>query len=463
MLSHGRRLLLIASCMIFAPAHGNDMPPLVTAARSADWSMLQTLLGDGMDPDVVYGDGTSALHWASYHDEVDGARSLLAAGADVNASTDLGVTPLWLAAENGNEAMVELLLQAGADPRLSLRSGETPLVTAALTGNAKVVHLLLAAGADPDTILLRNQTALMWAANERHAEVVAALLQYGADPNLRTESRTQYMKTEKPQDSHPDYKTWVEEGGYTPLLFAARAGDLASAEALVSAGADINAVSAFGISPTIMAVHGGNTALLGMLLDGGARIDDASSGHTAVHAAVLRGDTAAVQVLVDHGADLEIQLTRATPVRRQSTDYHFHQAFVGATPLWLAARFAEPEIMSILLKAGANPHAVTMVSYPAQRGLAENYQAEEGEITVLMAAVGMGHRRATPSWGSLERREGRTGKDNETYALEATRLAIAAGVDLNRKDSAGQSALAFAKARRYESVVSLLTNAGATE
>ncbi|MFM1897214.1 MAG: Phosphocholine transferase AnkX [Pseudomonadota bacterium] len=458
-----RRLLLLILCVMAAPSFADSLPPSVDAAKAGDWALLQSLLEDGTDPDIAYGDGTTALHWASYHDHLDSARRLLEAGADVNATTDLGVTALWLAAENGSAVMVELLLQAGADPGIALRSGETPLVTAALTGNARVVSALLAAGADPNTILLRNQTALMWAANQQHAEVVKALLQYGADPNVRTETRTQYIKTEKPQDSHPDYKTWVEEGGYTPLMFAARAGDLASARELLAAGADVNAVSAFGISPAIMAVNGGNPGLLALLLDSGADIDESSSGHTALHAAVLRGDEAAVRVLLEHGADLEIRLTRATSVRRQSTDYHFHQAFVGATALWLAARFAEPAIMARLLQAGADPLVVTRVTYPAQRGLAENYQAEEGDITVLMAAVGMGHRRATPSWGSEERRAGRTGKDDEDYILEAVRLAIQAGVELNRQDAAGQSALAFAKARRYESVVALLTEAGAID
>ena len=100
-------------------------------------------------------------------------------------------------------------------------------------------------------------------------------------------------------------------------MFAARSGDLRSAQLLVAGGSNVNEVSAFGTSPAIMAIHGGNAELLDFLLSSGADTESVVSGHTALHAAVLRGDREAVRVLLDHGANTEALLERPTPVRRQ--------------------------------------------------------------------------------------------------------------------------------------------------
>ncbi len=63
---------------------------------------------------------TTALHWASYHDDLDSADLLIRAGAKVNAANDLGATPLWAASQNGSAAMVRKLLDAGANPNVAL-------------------------------------------------------------------------------------------------------------------------------------------------------------------------------------------------------------------------------------------------------------------------------------------------------------------------------------------------------
>ncbi len=139
--------------------------------------------------------------------------------------------------------------------------------------------------------------------------------------------------------------------------------------------------------------------------------------------------------------------------------------------------------MQLLLQHGADAMLVNDVNYPAQRGaaaltaaalrrpelagaaapMAENYIAEEGEISVLMAALGMGHRRLRVSWGNDDRRAGRLDRDREEFILESARIAVDAGVDINLKSATNETALDFAKARRYETVVSFLRSAGAIE
>lgn len=432
-------------------ALAQTMPALLDSARGQDWQAVNTLLAQGVNPDTAWGDGSTALHWAAYHDDLSAAARLLEAGAVATVANDLGATPLWLAAENGSAAMTELLLAAGADPNRALFSGETPLMTATQAGDAQVLRLLLEAGADPDVAVTRGQTALMWAASRGNAGAVAVLLEHGADVEARSEVRRQYVKSEKEQDSHPAYKYWIEEGGSTALIMAARSGDPDSVRLLVEAGADIELSDAFGTSPLIMAVHGGSAEVVRYLLRQGADPDAEASGHTALHAAVLRGSPQIVAALLEFDADVEARLQRPTPARRQTTDYNFHDALLDATPLWLAARFTEPAIMHLLIDAGADPLVTKRVSYPAQR-MGDNFMADEGEVSLLMAAVGMGHRRLRMSWGSPERRAGQTGLSHEDLVLAAARIAVAAGVDADLVDAEGISALDFARGRNLHRV-----------
>ena len=454
-----RSVFFTALISVSIQNYAQNMPILVELAKEQKWNELASLLEDGLNPNVIYGDGTTALHWASYHNSEHAIQSLLSVSADVNATTDLGVTPLWLASENGNLSAVDMLLEAGADPRIQLLSGETAIMTAAQAGNGDVVRSLLKAGGDPNVSVTREQTALMWAAARGNTDVVAALLEFGADVDALSLVREQYVKSEKEQDSHPNYKYWIEQGGNSALMFAARSGDLGSTQLLVEAGSDVNQVSAFGTSPAIMAVHGGNPHVLDYLIESGANIESDESGHTALHAAVLRGNIDAVKVLIKHRANLEAILEKPTPVRRQSTDYNFHDSLLGATPLWLAARFAEPQIMKALIEAGANTNVVNNMNYPAQRR-GDNFIKDEGEINLLMAAVGMGHWRLRMSWGTPERRSGQL-QDKESLIFDSVSVALTTGVPINSTDAEGQTALSFAKQRGYSSVVTLLEAAGA--
>ena len=449
-----RGLMALGSAVVLLGAGVRDIPPLVAGAKDADWDAVRTLVGQGVDVNTAYADGTTALHWASYWDNVEIADLLIRAGANVNAVTDLGVTPLWPASQSGSVSMVQRLLEAGGDPGAALLSGETLVMTAARSGNPDLVRGLLAAGADPNASATRGQTALMWAAGQEHSGVVEVLLEYGADVLARSEARRQFMKTDKAQESHPDYHVWVEQGGNTALMFAARSGGLRSLELLVEAGAEVNQTSAFGITATITAIHGGDSdaGLVEYLLEQGADPNSADGGYTALHAAILRGNGAAVRALLAHGADPNARVERATPTRRGSEDYHFHQAFVGATPFWLAARFSQPNVMRILLEYGANPLFAHDVSYPG--GNRESQFVErEGAITALMAAVGMGGRRLRRGFYLPASNEA------EFVMLEAVRIAVESGADVNAADASGRTAV---DAARYESVVAFLVGSGAS-
>src|SRR5437763_8845315 len=105
-------LLLSVSAM--SAARATDAP-LADAAEKADWARVRTLLKDRADANAAQTDGTTALHWAAYHDDAPAAKFLLAAGAKANSENRYGVTPLALACTNGNTDLVKMLLAAGAD------------------------------------------------------------------------------------------------------------------------------------------------------------------------------------------------------------------------------------------------------------------------------------------------------------------------------------------------------------
>ena len=163
-----RWVVLLPATMSLA-AERADMRLLEAAVR-ADVAAVRTLVQQGADVNVRYGDGATALHWAVHRDNGELADLLIRAGAAVNAANDLGVTPLWLAAQNGSAVMAERLLKAGANPNVRLPWGQTPLMEASRSGNVRVVQFLLDAGADVNaTEKQYGQTALMWAAVEGHA------------------------------------------------------------------------------------------------------------------------------------------------------------------------------------------------------------------------------------------------------------------------------------------------------
>ncbi|MXZ72186.1 MAG: hypothetical protein F4Z04_11900 [Acidobacteria bacterium] len=446
--------------------------PLPDAAQRADWSVVRTLIEDGADVDARQGDGATALHWAAYWDELEVATLLMRSGAEVNAANDLGVTPLWAAAENGSAPMAQRLLDAGADPNVSLLSGETPLMTAARVGAADVARALLEAGAETSMTAGRSQTALMWAVAQRHPTVVGVLLEHGAPVDARTDVWTEVVKT-TPEPWNPEYVAELPQGGYTPLLFAARAGDLASAKLLVAAGADVDDQPPYGTSATVVAAHSGHRDVAVYLLEQGADPNAADAGYTALHAAILHKDAGLVRALLDHGADANSPVRTSTPVRRDSVDFYFHPSWTGATPFWLAARFNTPDIMRLLLDHGADPLAVHHPKYwPGSLSVRdERVQVEEGSTTAVMAAAGLGGRNPLISVDRMDRiaesapvRSTRREPDRdvvERTMLEAVTFAAEQGIDVNVANADGNTALHAAAGTGYDSVVEYLVAQGA--
>ena len=437
---HARKLtgsVLLATLLlaVSGPVAAQDTR-LLDAARAADSKGVIALLQQGASATIRQADGATALHWAAHWDDTAMADALVRAGADVDAANDFGATPLWLACLNGSETMVASLLAAGADANAALPSGETVLMTASRTGSAEAVRLLVSHGADLGAREhTRGQTALMWAVAQQHPDVVEALVALGADVHTRSAPQPRRIHT-RTAGFNPSGVIDTVLGSNTPILFAARQGNLDVARHLVAGGADVNDTAPTGTSALVVAAHSGHTALALFLLEQGADPNAAEAGYTALHAATLRGDETLAAALLARGADPNAPVVRGSQGRRNSPDYVLDHDVVGATAFWLAAHFAEPGIMRALADNGAEPQIVM----------------EDG-TTPLMAAVAA-RRRREPGLAPNP-------AEDERLVLEATTAAIEAGVDVNAADAAGNTALHTAASRRLDTVVRLLVDSGA--
>jgi uncharacterized protein len=412
-------LLLVILAAAPAPVIAADLT-VVEAAKAKNTDSLRALIKAGADVNAPQGDGATALHWAAHWDDVEMADALLRAGARVNAANDLGATPLWVASMNGSAPMLDRLLKAGANPNAALRTGETPLMTAARSGKNDAVKLLVVHGADINAAEhLRDQTALMWAAAQQHPDVVKTLVEVGASVSARSRARHQLVNT----TGNADYSGVIEvdQGGYTPLLFAAKQGDVESAQILVAGGANINDVAPLGTSALVIAAHSGHRPFAEFLLDKGADPNAMEGGYAALHIAVQRGDAELVKALLAHGANPNAFITRGSPARRVSSDVMLTANTIGATPLWLAASLGRADIVRMLGAKGADA------------------AVDKDGTTALVEAI----------------------KGNERRSLEVVKTLIEFGADVNVPNPVGNTALHTAAARGFTTVVQVLVDHGA--
>jgi ankyrin repeat protein len=442
-------LTALAACLIGLLAALVDLTAagdlrLIEAVKHGKSNAVRALLKQRIDVNAPQGDGATALHWAVHLNDAATTDLLLRAGARANVANDIGATPLYLACTNRNAVLVERLLAAGADPKATLLNGETTLMTCARTGEARAVKALVRGGADVNAKEpLHDQTALMWAAAQAHPEVVAALLDASADVRARSRTYNQTVTSEVTQRAGREELNYtVPRGGSTPLLFAARSGDVESARLLLAAGADVNDALPDGTSALVLAAHSGHGAVASQLLAMGADPNAAAAGYTAMHAAVLRSDLDLVVALLRHGANPNARITKGTPVRRTSQDFELPATLIGATPYLLAAKYLELAIMEVLVAGGADPLLAL----------------KTGE-TPLMVATGLGVDGQQDRRGLSVLDGGKI--PDESLVVEVVAAVVERGADINAVNREGNTALHGAALLGYDGVVQLLADRGA--
>jgi ankyrin repeat protein len=235
-------------------------------------------------------------------------------------------------------------------------------------------------------------------------------------------------------------------GGLTPLVFAAREGDLESAQLLLDAGAPINQVTEYGWTPLLTAVNNRNYRLAAMLLERGADPNLANKGGwTPLYLAtdnrnieggdypVPKGDMEHLEIIrlmLEKGANPNQKIKDNTLTRTIFTMQWFFED--GATPFIRAAQSSDTALMQLLLKYKADPQATTV----------------NGD-NALTASGGIG-------WV-----EGVTYERSAKENFEAMKMLLDLGLDPNHANNEGRTALMGAAMKGRNDVVQLLVDRGA--
>jgi ankyrin repeat protein len=420
------------------------------AAMKGNREAVRSLLDRKADVNAPQVDGTTALHWAVEADDLEMADLLIKHGANVSAANHDGATPLLLASVNGKAAMIEKLLQGGADPNVPLSSyGDTALMLAARSGNTDALKVLLDHGAQVNKQeTWGGTTALMWAVSERHPAAVKMLLERGADVNARSKfvpsTTGRGFEGTTPVGARPGQPEEFSSGLLTPLLFAAREGDLESARFLVGAGADVNATDGDGKNALGLAIFNGNYGVASFLIDNHADVNraDAQRFTPLFWAADRRNMETApnfpwmvttdplplIKKLLDAGANPNA-LVNNTPRARMREG---SPRIVFATALMRAAFSGDLELTKLLLAHGADPHIMS-----------------KDRETTLMAAAGTGFINGYSRGRSAAER------------LEVIQLLVSLGEDVNAADNYGITPLMVAANMGEVSIIQYLVDQGA--
>jgi len=489
--------------------------PVADAAMKGDKPGVLSLIQQKADVNATQADGATAIQWAAYRNDLELADALIGAGANVKLANRDGATALSLASINGSAPMIQKLLQAGADPNERQPNGETPLMLASRNGNVEAIKALIDHQADPNVKEnLRGTTALMWAAEQNHPEAVKLLIKHGTDLRAATNPDTRNSRLNLAptvqarlqsaqgaggasangngaiggrgrggrggnaapgagrggRPSADDDLAVADDcaaffggpqikdgGGLSPLVFAAREGCLQCAADLVAAGADVNQTTLYGWTPLLTATQNRHYKLAAFLLDHGANPNLANKGGwTPLYLAtdnrnIELGDYPVrkpdmdhldfIKLLLDKGANVNERICgeKSTPKECKGDTTETRTNFTmqwlyedGATPFLRAAQSSDVELMKLLMSKGADPKIAT----------AHN-------DTALAVASGIG-------WV-----EGVTYEWSEAQNLEAVKMCLDAGIDVNAADSEGRTALHGAAHKGRTAVIQMLVDHGA--
>ena len=284
--------------------------------------------------------------------DADRVRTLIYANVDVNERNYAGITPLTVAAEKGNMAIIKLLVEEGsASVNLTSSYGVTPLIAAAAAGQREAVEYLIKNGTDvtakddlgktallhamaandrrlTENLLSLNtrainlpdnmgNTPLIYAAQNGSTDNIRVLLKYKVDPDYQNPANgLSALSAAAAAGQEKAAQMLVSEGaninlkdkeGRTALFYAAANGQTALIRQLVRMGADANETDVYGKNVFIAAAEGQSIPAMEQLVREGFSINSTdANGKTALMYTTAKG-TEALQWLIDNGADLNLQ------------------------------------------------------------------------------------------------------------------------------------------------------------
>jgi len=457
-------------------ANPEGITPLAMACLYGNVSMINKLIKAGADAKQRGPNGQTLLMLAARNGQPEAINVLIAAGADVNAKESLrGTTALMWAVEQKHPVAVKALLDGGAD-------------TAAKTGPAGLPRNYMAgrvnAAAVQAAVRRRAAAAAAGRTYEQQLEFEGVNGRFGAPSGAAaaqspaaggrgqaggrgaagrgaatTPATPAPTPATPPASAPPEASDAAEDsevvvaglvgsggGGLTALVFAAREGDLESAEYLLRAGANVNQTTEYGWTPLLTATNNRHYQLASLLIEWGADVNTPNKGGwTPLYIAtdnrnIEGGDypvpkadmdhLAFIKILLDHGANVNGRIKDNTLSRTIFTMQWFLED--GATPFVRASQSSDLALMKLLLAYGADPMIAT-----------------NHNDTALTTAAGIG-------WV-----EGVTYEHSAKDNVEAVRLLLDLGLDPNAANKDGRTPLMGAAMKGRNEVVQMLVDKGA--
>lgn len=424
---------------------------------------IRVLLQHGARLDLRDIQENSVLHWAVPHEAV--VRLLLEHGADPNAQNERWQTPLSWVARDGPIAVAKLLLENRGDISIVDKFGCTALHGAALGDREDMLSLLLDHGANPYAKDKDGWTAMHVAALRHNKDLIQvlsgkvedadAILDWVAlqQQDAKKRSLLQRMLEDKAEGSN------VMSG----LRLAVQEKQLTRLKIFIEKGADVDEKEAVGgWTALIIAADQGYEAAVNLLLQNGADVNlGAREGWSPLHWACRNGQDKVVQILLDHGAKPDVSECGWTPMLLAAKHRHMTivqilmgvgadlnaEDYYGRRTLHWAAKYGQEAMVPLLIEKGADLDAVDHWGRTALVWAVEN---KRHKITKMLLAKGANVNTATLD-GSTALHLGAFLRDEESVQqLLDSRASVEA------KTRTGFSALHVAVTVGYMPVVQLL-------
>lgn len=452
------KALIAEGANVNAP-DATGVTPLMAAAARDSQQLVPMLLAAGAKASInakAKGGQTALLYatasWGNRDLRLERIKTLIAAGAKINEADEVGQTPLMLAAKTGDLDAVQALLHAGAiaSSEVKTKEGQTTLIYA-LTGyggaqagdsTGAIIKALIAAGASVNDVDSHGRSALVYACGAQwyHSplpEAVTHLITAGANVNA------------------------VDEDGQTALILAAQAESLATAEALLKAGAtaSIDVKDKKGRTALLHALSRTYVSVSPValaLISAGANVNVVDeSGQTPLMFAVQQGSDQTIKMLLKAGAsiDTEDQLGRTALDHARTRDAAGLEIAKGLMAAGASPTAPNKSGQTPLMSASSKENNIKMVQMLLETDAKATINAKDGRgLTALIGAAAYGDADAVKALlaaGANVNDSDRDGRTALMYTMERSsdsgveimRILIAAGANIHATDASGRTAM----------------------